>query len=262
MKNRRAILFLILACVCGGGAAFTAQQLLENQQPEVVEQRFETTSVAVATQPINAASEIVGEFVEVVDWPEDHVPEGYFATSEDVAGRVAKRALTIGEPILESALLPIGAQAGLASIIDDKHRAVSVKVDPIVGVAGFVTPGSTVDVLVTVRRVDWTNQAPYAKTVLQNVKVLAIDQKTEEAKNGDPELVSVVTLEVDPQQAEKLTYMAHEGQLQLALRNPKDHEVAKTPGVTVASLVGGNVKRRAATTVQVLKGTDVSSSRF
>ena len=96
-------------------------------------------------------------------------------------------------------------------MITPKHRAVSVKVDNVIGVAGFVTPGARVDVLVTLARVDLSDALPFSKVFLQNIRVLAVDQKLEEVKSGDPELVSVVTLEVTPVQAEHLTYAAHEG---------------------------------------------------
>jgi pilus assembly protein CpaB len=179
-------------------------------------------------------------------------------------GRVLRRALADGEPILEPSLLPEGAEAGLVSVIDDESRAVSVKVDPIIGVAGFVNPGTRVDVLATLRNLATRDKIPYTKVILQDVPVLAIDQKMETAQNGEPELVSVVTLEVTPTDAEKLAYSAHEGRLQLALRGPGDHEVVKTIGVTAGDMLArkrrSRVIRKAG--IQVVKGSEVSVKSF
>jgi pilus assembly protein CpaB len=181
---------------------------------------------------------------------------------------VLRRPLSRGEPVLESSLLPVGSQAGLPSVITNSKRAVSVKVDPVVGVAGFVAPGTRVDVLATLRRIDTEEKLPYTKLILQDVAVLAIDQKLEEARNGDPELVSVVTMELTPKQSEELTYAAHEGRLQLALRGPGDHEEVKTQPVSVATLLGGSPARKpkvavqAGPSVQVITGSSVSVKSF
>ena len=120
--------------------------------------------------------------------------------------------------------------------------------------------------MVTLRRVDRPKPLPYSKVILQNVRVLAVDQKLEKVKNGDPELVNVVTLEVKPEQAEQLTYAAHEGRLQLALRNPTDRESVKTTSVGVADLLGGRKSRgrgaRATTNVQLIEGSNVRMKKF
>ena len=141
-----------------------------------------------------------------------------------------------------------------------------------IGVAGFVVPGTHVDVLVTIARID-TDGKPYSKIVLQDVEVLAIDQKLEEAKEGEPQLVQVVTVETSPQDAEKLTYAAHEGRLQLALRNPTDREIVETRSVGVADLLGDRrpaapriashpLQRAAGASVEVIKGSQVSVQSF
>jgi pilus assembly protein CpaB len=148
-------------------------------------------------------------------------------------------------------------------VIDAESRAVSVKVDPIIGVAGFVNPGTRVDVLATLRNLATRDKVPYTKVVLQDVRVLAIDQQMEEAQNGEPELVSVVTLEVTPLEAEKLAYSAHEGRLQLALRGPGDHEVVKTIGVSAGDMLArprARAIRKAG--VQIVKGSDVSVKSY
>jgi len=261
MKNQRALILLGLALSLGIAAALLVQRLLDQQKPHVVNAAVATTPVVVAKADIAVATEITPQQVDVVDWPTAFLPQGAFHKPEEIKGRVLRHAVAAGEVIQELTLLPQGAAGGLASLIEENFRAVSVKVDPIIGVAGFVTPGARVDVLATLKRLDWSNKQPYAKAVLQNVKVLAIDQKLEEVGRGKPELVNVVTLEVEPDQAEKLTYMAHEGKLQLALRSPDDDGIVKTKGATVASLLGGAPTVRGPA-VQVVKGTKVSSKNF
>ena len=141
----------------------------------------------------------------------------------------------------------------------------SVKVDPVIGVAGFVKPGARVDVVATLRRIDLKKKLPYTMVILQDVRVLAIDQQLQEATEGEPALVSVVTLEVDPSQAQTLTYISHQGRIQLALRRPDDHEVVKVKSTGVEDLLPprrrGNGSRPRKS-VQVLRGSSVSTKSF
>ena len=269
MRNQRAFLFLGLAVLLGLVAALVAQRWLSGQRaPEPT--LAETAPVLVAKIDVAVGTALEERAVEVATWPKPFAPTGAFASAEQVQGRVLRHAVASGEPILEAYLLPAGAEAGLPSVIGDEHRAVSVKVDPVIGVAGFVRPGARVDVLATLRRVDQPKNLPYSKVILQDVRVLAIDQKLEEAKNGEPELVSVVTLEVEPEAAEKLIYSAHEGRLQLALRKPGDDEVVKTEAVGVEHLLGtprAKPKQVArayapATQVEVIRGSDRSYKAF
>jgi pilus assembly protein CpaB len=225
----------------------------------------ETTSVVVARADIPTGVSIRDAQLTTVEWPSEFVPKGSFTAVGATESRVPRRPIVAGEPVLEASLLPVGAEAGLASVIDEDLRAVSVKVDPVIGVAGFVNPGARVDVLATLRRIDRKSKLPYSKVILQDVPVLAIDQKMETAGNGEPELVSVVTLHVNPQQAEQLIYSAHEGRLQLALRGPGDREIVKTRSIGVADILGQPAKRKqhvARTSVEVLKGSSVSVDKF
>lgn len=267
MHNRRALLFFAFAVVFGTAAAFLAHRALEDQTPTTAASatEIETVDVVLARTDVTTGSALTAQQLRTVEWPKEYAPTGSFSDEDAVVGRVLRRALADGEPILEPSLLVEGAEAGLVSVINDKTRAVSVKVDPIIGVAGFVNPGTRVDVVATLRRVDTAKKIPVTKVVLQDVRVLAIDQKMETAQNGEPELVSVVTLEVSPLEAEQLAYSAHEGRLQLALRSPGDHEVIKTIGVTAADLLRRPVKKARAvpkTGVQIVKGSNVSVKAF
>jgi pilus assembly protein CpaB len=270
MQNQRAFLFLILAVALGVGAAFTAQRWLEQQRQQPTAQHAATQPVAVMREAIQVGQVVHERSLASVDWPVDYVPQGAHSDPSTLEGRVVRRPLAAGEPVLESALLPEGSRAGLGSVIDPTHRAISVRVDQVIGVAGFVVPGARVDVLVTILR-DSDNK-PVSKAILQDLQVLAIDQKLEEAKEGEPELVQVVTLETTPQQAEKLTYASHQGRLQLALRNPSDHEIVESRSVAVADVLNERVApapriasrpvQRSSSNVEVIKGSQVSVQSF
>jgi pilus assembly protein CpaB len=267
MQNRRAIFFFGLAIFFGIAAAFTARTLLEDRASVAAQPSVSTTPVVVARTDVTIGTALVALQLDTVDWPRDYLPAGSFSDAAQLNGRVLRRPLSRGEPVLESLLLPVGSAAGLPSVIASTRRAVSVKVDPVVGVAGFVAPGTRVDVLTTLRRLDSDAKLPFTKIILQDVPVLAIDQKLEQAKNGEPELVSVVTMEVTPKQSEELTYAAHEGRLQLALRSPTDHEEVKTQPVSVATLLGGPERKARVAgpvgpSVQVITGSSVSVKSF
>ena len=270
MQRRRGVLFLTLAILLGLGAAWMAHR---SSAPSGTAE-VPTLPVVVARLDITTATALEVPSLTTVQWPREHVPTGALGSIDAAAGRVSRRPIAAGEPILESALFERGAQGGLGAVIEANHRAVSVKVDSVIGVAGFVTPGSRVDVLTTLRRVDQEKATPFSKLILQDVRVLAVDQKLEEARDGKPELVNVVTLEVDPAQAEHLIYAAHEGRLQLALRTPGDDEEVDTKGAAVSDVLADRrekpvaaaskprVVARAGTTVQVLRGAKMETKTF
>jgi pilus assembly protein CpaB len=262
--NRQAFIFLGVALAFGLAAAFSARSWLESQAPGPTA-RVETVPVVVTRIDVPVGVGLKNLQLELVEWPAAYAPAGSFREVAALEGRVPRRPLAAGEPLLDATLLPQGADAGLVAVIDADHRAISVKVDAVIGVAGFVKPGDRVDVIATLRRIDLKEKLPYTKSILQDVRVLAVDQKLEEVANGDPELVSVVTLEVVPEQAEKLTYISHEGRLQLALRGPGDHEMVKTKSVGVSDLLPPRHRKRSkapGSRVQILKGTVQESRNF
>ena len=231
MKNRRAFFFLSLAALCGLATASVARRNGEVAPPGV--------PVVVAAAPALAGRVIDQSQLAVVSWPPDTIPQGTVSHPSALADRVLARPVVQGEPILESSLLPVGTAAGLGALIDEGARAVSIKVDEFVGVAGFVQPGSRVDVIATVN-----NQAgggQHTEVILQNLKVLAVDVRIDR-NEGSAEPAHVVTLEVSPQQAPTLTHSESQGAIKLALRNPKNDEEASP--------------------VQMVLGTDVYDMRF
>ncbi len=253
-----------------GAAWFSMEFAPGSAQAEIA--GFTTTPVVVVRADLPIATSLTSTQLKLVDWPSEHVPSGSLHSLEDAQDRIVRHPLAQGEPVLESSLLQIGAAGGLGAVIAEKHRAVSVKVDNVIGVAGFVVPGSRVDVMATIRRVDRQRALPYSKAILQDIRVLAVDQKLEEVKSGEPELVSVVTLEVTPTQAEHLIYAAHEGRLQLALRSPGDDIKVATRTIGVADLLDGPgsgkkpVKKQSVASygsrIKIIRGTEVEDKKL
>jgi pilus assembly protein CpaB len=261
MQRGRGFLFLLLALACGVGAALSARAYVASRDAAARSQQMQIAEILVADADLPLGAALRPEQLRRASWPAAHVPQGALRDESQALDRALRRPLAAGEPVVESALHPAGVGSGLAAALDGNRRAVSVKVDKIVGVAGFIKPGSRVDVIATLRRVDQNKQVPFSQVILQDVPVLAIDQKMEEADNGVPEVVSVVTLAVAPVEAEKLTYGAHEGRLQLALRRPGDDRVFQTKSIRVGDLASDEEPRREARrgpTVQVIRGGEVS----
>jgi pilus assembly protein CpaB len=267
MQQRRGLIFLGFALVMGVAAAWFTQRLVAESSHEA---NLATTPVVVLRTDVPVATSLTRDHVVVSDWPSDHVPRGAMRSADQAVGRVVRRPLGAGEPVLEMALFETGSSGGLPAMITSGRRAVTVKVDSVIGVAGFVTPGAKVDVLATIRRVDHERALPYSKVILQNIQVLAVDQKLEEAKTGDPKVVSVVTLEVEPVQAEHLIYAAHEGRLQLAMRSPDDQQVVRTRSIGVVDVLGepqaarktGATRAVAESSVQIINGTKLETRKF
>jgi pilus assembly protein CpaB len=239
MKNRRAIRFLLLSVGCGLITMFAfrnyvSQTKVANLPTAVVV----TEPVVVAAFDLKAGVEIKSSQLEIKEWPVDFLPKGTFSGLEPIDKRIPKHTITAGEPILNHTLLPPGSNAGLGSLIQDDHRAMSVRVDEVVGVAGFVKPDSRVDVLVTLKLVrEGGKPTSYSRTILQNVRVLAIDQSMEAVPGSKPLLVSVVTLQVSPKEAQILSFGSVNGRLSLAMRNPVDGGHLALPGTTQMDLM-------------------------
>lgn len=264
MMHRRSILFLALAILFGTGAAFAARSYIAERTTLPVVEAPQLAPVATAAREVPAGRSLVAQDVLMVAWPVEHVPAGAVADPNQLLDRVVSRAVSEGEPLLESALLPEGSAAGLPALISPDHRAISVKVDAVVGVAGFVQPGARVDVLATFRN---TSGGNFSNLILQDVRVLAVDQTMDIEKDGAPKVVNVATLEVSPGEAERLVHSAHEGRLQLALRGPGDEAVLKTRAVRAEDLMGRKpAKPKAApkqgSRMQVIKGTAVSNEAY
>lgn len=196
--------------------------------------------IVVAAEPLQIGTRVDQSNLRLIPWPTGEPIAGMFTRIEDCTGRALINSVTENEPILEAKLAPRSAGAGLPAAIPEGMRALSVAVNEVVGVAGFVIPGTMVDVLVT-------GQVPGAggnannitRTILENVPVLAAGQKVEQDREGKPQKVPVITLLVSPEDADKLTMASTEGKIQLALRNTVDTKVVKPEPVLQAALFAG-----------------------
>ena len=194
--------------------------------------------VVAAAMPLPLGSRLRAQDLRLIDWPAQTALPGSFSRIADCVDRALITAVVENEPILAAKLAPKEAGAGLPAVIPEGMRAVSVRVDDVVAVAGFVTPGTMVDVQVTAEVPGAAAGAGVTNTILQDVRVLAAGQKVEQDKEGKPQTVSVVTLLVNPEQANKLTMASTDGRIHLALRNTIDTKLVEPPLVYMASLLG------------------------
>jgi pilus assembly protein CpaB len=209
----------------------------------------ETQPVAVAATDLSWGTTLTKEMIKEVNFLKGSLPESVFSTSSSLVGRVLVYPVRANEPIFESRLAPTSVTTGgVVAVIGPKKRAVGVKVDKVIGVSGFIRPGCRVDVLITLTTGKTYN--PVTKTILENLLVLAVGSETKEKKGLEERastavlgLADVITLEVTPEEAEKLAMAAVEGRIQLVLRNFNDAENVLTPGVTIPSLLGSYSSR-------------------
>ncbi len=239
MRNKRLIIALLAAIGFGLIAAVSVSRYLASAQAYTKN----LDNVVVARVEIPVGSRIIAEQLGIAQFPRNVMPEGAFQTiDENLVGRIAVTRIAPREPLTESRLAPVGAAGGLSSVIPDGYRGMTVKVDEVVGVSGFIMPGTLVDVVVVTTPPKASNeQETISKIVLQNIKVLASGQNIDKPKN-DREVeraIRTVTLLVTPEQAEKLALATSEGKLQLVMRNSVDQKDEVTSGANKTSLLSG-----------------------
>ena len=234
----RIRIFIVLALAVTVGGAFALATYRWQKTPVTTVERLPTRPVVVAVANLDLGASLRPEDVRTIDWPAESVPSGAFEHVEDVVGRGLIQPVVQNEAILPNKLASKDAGAGLAPVIRPGYRALSVRVNDVIGVAGYVLPGTHVDVVVTISPTPGLGEMT-SKIVLTNVEVLGSGTKIErDTEQGKPIAVSVVTLLVNPAEAEKLTLASTEGKIQLALRNPLDPAAPATPGVRPAALLG------------------------
>ncbi len=279
MRRYRPFLLLGLAAIIAFSTSSIAYRWLRSQsqvQPAQVEDTTVKTDVAVANFDIPRGSTLTLEMLRPAKLEADMLPNGAFKAEEMSAlvGRVAIVDVSKNEAILQTKLAALDATHGVAALVDPSKRAMSVKVDDEVGVAGFVKPNDHVDLFVTVDTQDkGENESSkgITKLVLADTLVLAIG--TELVRTGKDEAampVSVITLEVTPAEAEKLAFAATRGKFRLALRSPLTKEEALTPGATIETLLssyqGGETGKKRGSTlnvgVQLIRGKEVTVVPF
>jgi pilus assembly protein CpaB len=236
MARIRLFAVLAIALAAGGALAYGTYNYLQNVPVKTVS--IPMRPVVVAANDLQLGEEVHTDDLKVVQWPAESVPEGTFSNPADVAGRGLLAPVVKYEPLLAGKVAPRESGAGLPPVIPAGMRAVSVKVNEVIGVAGYVLPGTRVDVVATASPTDSRSDMT-SKVVLSNVQVLAAGTRLEQKEDkSEPMQVTVVTLLVNPEQAERLALASTEGKIQLALRNPLDQSSPATPGVRPAMLLG------------------------
>jgi pilus assembly protein CpaB len=231
-RSRMFLLAAVAFLVAIGVAAFTYQVLTNRMKPI-----DDTTQIVVANLPVQVGSKLTEADVRLASWPKSNTIDGAFHNVSEVIDRGVLVSMVPNEPVLASKLAAEGSGAGLMSAIPEGMRIVSVKVNDVSGVAGFVIPGSRVDVILSGSPT--SGAIEMAKTFLENIQVLAAGQNVTSDDNGRPMNVQTVTLVVTPQQSEALALASVDGRLHLALRNPLDLAETKPPAIRREHLFQG-----------------------
>lgn len=236
--NKRLLLILLCAFLVASACSYLVYRLVAN--------RILATTPRNTARVVTAATDIkLGSILRDTDLTTVEItgtlPKGAITEKKDAIGRGVIANLSQNEPILESRLAAAGSGGGLAATINPGMRACAVKVDDVVGVAGFVTPGMRVDVLISGNPPNATSPAAgtQVKTLLQNIQVLSAGQDIQKDEEGKPKPVQVVNLLVTPEQAEALSLASTQTHIQLVLRNPLDTQIGEPPGTAVANLFTG-----------------------
>ena len=277
MRNARALTMMAFAVILAFVAVIVAARWINAQASG------NTNKVAVALLDISLGARIAPEMVRMVDWPANALPPGAFNDPKLLDARVTRTSIQHGEPIMESKLAPPGTQGGLSAVVGEGKRAMTVRVNDVVGVAGFALPGNYVDILVNTQDELAKNASgrdpSISKIVLERILVLAIAQESSR-DDTKPKVVNAVTLELTPDQAEKLDLARSVGTLSLVLRNQIEDKPVNTEGATKTSLLDTKVAAQVAAPaprpvvrhrvvqgpvgpqVDVIKGLERSSQQF
>ena len=267
MRNRVGVV-LFLALVSGLMAAYLAFRFLRQPAATPVQAaEVSTVGVVVAARDLPIGHLIQQEDIRVLEWPAGAVPDGFARDPSEVIGRGLLGSVRMNEPMLFAKIAGADTGYGLELAIAPGMRATAVRVNEVIGVAGWMHEGQIVDVLVTLDQAA-NMPEPVTQTVLQDVEVLRIGQVVETDDKNQSQIVNVVTLHVDPEEAERLTLAETKGTIRLMLRNPLDRDTVTTQGVRPRELIGGRrastntgavVRRPAGVSVQIISGTDKST---
>jgi pilus assembly protein CpaB len=237
-KEHRTLIVVMVAVLTAGLASFGVYRTV--QALPVREVEVANMQVVVAAQALPVGIRITEKDLRVVAWPSRNPVKGSFTDPKKLVDRGVISSIGENEPVTETKVASLEAGAGLTPIIPSGMRAISVKVNEVIGVAGFVVPGTRVDVLVTLKGEG--SEEPMTRAVVSHVQVLTAGTKMDQdkAKDGKPIPTSVVTLMVLPEDAERIALASNEGKITLVLRNPLDVEATATRGIRLASLMKGN----------------------
>jgi pilus assembly protein CpaB len=239
MKNKRAVIVMALAILFGLAAVVMASRWLLTQPGA------NASRIVVAAADINLGQRLTPEMLKLVEWPAHSVPKGAFDDPQKASGRVLKTSIVSGDPVSEAKLAPAGTLGGLSALITEGKRAITVRVNDVIGVAGFALPGNYVDIIVSTEtepqqgaqaQAAAPREQNISKIVLERILVLAVAQEVNRDETR-PKVVNAVTLEVTPEQAEMLDLARSVGTLSLVLRNQVDPAAAQTAGATKHNLL-------------------------
>jgi len=242
MKRYRPLAFFAVALLLGLITSFLVFSWLQNEKNRLMAAPIplsRNVPVLVSNADLSWGTKLTPEMMQLQEFPSGAIPEGHFTSLEAIKDRVLLIDLKRSELLLESKLAPLGTTSGgVAAVTDIDKRAMSVKVDDVIGVAGFIKPGDRVDVMVTIEPEGGKQANMMSKMILENVKVLATGTQMErKGKDEEPKPVQVITVEVNVEEAEKLALASTQGRLRLALRNPLNKEHVLTKGANVGALL-------------------------
>lgn len=263
MKNVRAMWMIVISLLLGLAAVLVAGKWV------IERTSVEASKVIIAAQDIDVGTRLTPDLLQSTDWPRASMPSGSFQDAKLLNSRVVRINLVRGEPLLESKLAPEGNTGGLSGVITEGKRAITVKVNEVIGLAGLALPGNKVDILVNTKD---ESDKPISKIVLEQILVLAVGQDLgrDETK---PKVVNAVTLEVTPVEAEKLDLARSIGILSLVLRNQVDKSPGTTAGIRTGDLLRLDPKHAAAPvypripatpkqTVEIIRGIQKTEAKL
>src|SRR3974377_551404 len=222
-----SILILVLAIIMGGVAAFLARSWLLSRTQVTTN----TATIVVAAKQLPYGTQLAQDNIQEIPWAASVMPDGSFPSKEALfkqGGRITLATFQQNEPILNSKITGPGERASLSTLLDKDKRAITIRVDDVRGVAGFILPGDRVDVVLLRSDSDSGGRRDYSDLLVQDVKVIAVDQLASEQKNN-PTVAKAVTLEVTPQQAQKISLASDVGHLSLILRKAGDANIVASP---------------------------------
>lgn len=294
MNWKTFVPIFISLIIAFAGSFFIYQWMAKQKTPVEVVKVVEKDAVPVAVSALNLpmGTKIRPDMIKTTPYLKESLPSGYFASPLDLKDRVILTPLKVNEPITEDKLAPISVKAGgVSAILKPGTRAISVKGNKVLGISGLINPGNRVDVIITVT--DPAIKKVKSKIVLENLLVLATGTQIQRNEKGEPMPVDVYTVEVTPEQAERLALAASQGRLNFALRNATDSEDIMTRGITIPQLLASsryyevsavepekvrpkNPKKEATTkirkkrkwvprksiTVEIIKGTKIKKKKF
>ena len=251
MKRYRPLAFFGVALLLGLVTSILVFSWLQNEKNRLLAAPIllsKNVPVLVANADLSWGTKLTPEMMQLQEFPSGAIPEGTFGSVEAIKDRIILVDLKRNELLLESKLAPLGTTGGgVAAVTDINKRAMSVKVDDVIGVAGFIKPNDRVDVMVTIEPEGGKQASMMSKMILENVKVMAAGTQMErKGKDEEPKQVTVITVEVDVEEAEKLALASTHGRLRLALRNPLNKEHVLTKGANVGALMSSYRPKQAA----------------